>query len=145
MSFFLALGVKPGFLPGLEGPPGEALCFIPWVALTNCVNQACTGPTSKSFLQGDVAGAPVACTPLTGVPNGWRTFLDQWPPRLSVEVLSRHRAHHWPRAHVVWRPNPWLWLRGYLPPILVCTCLVIVKKRGHCPQGCSPSLAPWCN
>ena len=39
LSLFLALGVRlglggmGGFLPALEVPPGEALCFIPWVAL----------------------------------------------------------------------------------------------------------------
>ena len=83
-SFFLALevmlglGGTGGFLPGLEGPPGEALCFIPWAVLTNCVNQACTGPASKSSSPDDVAGAPVARTPLTGAPNGWCTFLVQW-------------------------------------------------------------------
>ena len=77
-SFFLALGVKLGlggtssFLLGLEGSPGEALCFIPWAVLTNCVNQACTGPASKSSSSGDVAGAPVACTPLTGAPNDFQ-------------------------------------------------------------------------
>ena len=77
-SFFLALEVKLGlggtssFLPGLKGSPGEALCFIPWAVLTNCVNQACTGPASKSSSSGDVAGAPVACTPLTGAPNDFQ-------------------------------------------------------------------------
>ena len=82
-SFFLALGVKlgfggtGGFLPGLEGPPGEALCSIPWTVLTNYVNQACTGPASKSSSPGDLAGGPVARMPLTGGPNGWRTFLVQ--------------------------------------------------------------------
>ena len=76
LSFFLALGVTlglggtGGFLPGLEGPPGEALCFIPWVVLNNCVNHAYTGPTSKSSSPGEVAGAPMARTPLTGAPNG---------------------------------------------------------------------------
>ena len=74
----LGLGGTGGFLPGLEGPPGEALCFLPSAVLTNCVNQACTGPAPKSSSPGDVAGAPVARTPLTGAPNGWRTFLVQW-------------------------------------------------------------------
>ena len=151
LSLFLVLGVRlglggtGGFLPGLEGPQGEALCFIPWVALTNCVNHAYTGPASKSSSPGVVA--PVARTPLVGAPNRWLTFWSNGvidDPRLRVEVVSRHRGYQWPRAHV-WPPNPRLWSSGYLPPILVCTCLVIVKKQGHCPLRCSPSLVPWCN
>ena len=83
-SFFLALGVMlglggtGGFLAGLEGPPGEALCFIPWVVLSNCVNQACTGQATKSSSPVGVAVLSVPPTPLTGAPNGWRTFLVQW-------------------------------------------------------------------
>ena len=71
-SFFLALGVNWGlggtgdFLPDVE----EALRFIPWEVLTNCVNQAWTGPASKSFSLAGVAGAPGPPTPLTGEPNG---------------------------------------------------------------------------
>ena len=46
LSFFLALGVMLGLggTGGFLGPPGVVRCFIPWVALTNCVNHACTGP-----------------------------------------------------------------------------------------------------
>ena len=78
LSFFLALGVMLGLggTGGFLGPPGVVRCFIPWVALTNYVNHACTGPTSKSSSQGFVV--LVARTPLVGAPNGWRTFLVQW-------------------------------------------------------------------
>ena len=85
LSFFLALGVitdlggTGGFLAGLDGPPTPAFCFIPWAVLTSCVNQACTGPASKSSSPGEVAGVPVPPTPLTGAPKGWRTFLVQCP------------------------------------------------------------------
>ena len=78
LSFFLALGVMFGLggTGGFLGPPGVDPCFIPWVALTNCVNHACIGPASKSSSPGVVA--PVALTPPAGAPNGWRTFLVQW-------------------------------------------------------------------
>ena len=66
LSFFLALGVMLGLggTGGFLGPAGVDPCFIPWVALTNCVNHACIGPASKSSSPGVVA--PVALTPLVG-------------------------------------------------------------------------------
>ena len=82
-SFFLALGVivglggTGGFLAGLDSPPTPAFCFIPWAILTNCVNQAYTGPASKLSLPGEVALRPVPPTPVTGAPKGWLTFLVQ--------------------------------------------------------------------
>ena len=75
LSFFLALGVMFGLggTGGFLGPRVGVPCFIPWVALTNCVNHACIGPASKSGVV-----APAALTPPVGAPNGWRTFLVQW-------------------------------------------------------------------
>ena len=78
LSFFLALGVMFGLggTGGFLGPTGVDPCFIPWVALTKCVNHAYIGPASKSSSPGVVA--PVALTPPVGAPNGWRPFLVQW-------------------------------------------------------------------
>ena len=101
LGVMLCLGGMGGFLPGLGGPPGEALCFIPWAVLINCINQACTGPASKSSCRGTWWGRP------------WRA--RHWPghqtvdvrfwsngvidaPRLWVEVVSMHQRHHLPKA-----------------------------------------------
>ena len=74
LSFFLALGVilglglGLGWTGGFLGPVDEVPGFIPWLAFTNCVNHACTGPASKSSSPGVVA--PAALTPPAGAPNG---------------------------------------------------------------------------
>ena len=64
LSFFLALGVMFGLggTGGFLGPAGVDPCFIPLVALTNCVNHACIGPASKSSSSPGVV-APAARTP----------------------------------------------------------------------------------
>ena len=58
LSLFLALGVILGlggtgsFLPGLEGPPGEALCFYTLGRLEQLRQPRLHGPSIKIVLAG---------------------------------------------------------------------------------------------